>query len=483
MKHNRIFRQGAMLAAGAVLTAGLTLFASAATAYPLGDIDLDGSVAAADLTALSCAVARMNALDAEGYTLGADGTVYEIGDITLDGDVTAADLTALARHMGGIETLPTDAVTYAGVYSGGNTIIHQSTDGYESDTTTAAAAFDGDLSTGWQSATEQDGDYIGLTFADTKTMDSVSIVWAENERANTTNTGYTVQYTTDGTTWQAVPEADYDFGTPVSGTTTDVVSFTVIRATGFRVVIHQGTSDKYAPKIHELTFHEVVEQRGTVLWQSQGGTDDDKTGTAAFDGDLSTGWQSASKVSGDYVGFTFPAATLKAVMIDWEASTRAAASPSGYTVQYTVNGTDWAAVSSAQYIFGQDVDGIATDTVRFAPVTATGIRVVVQEFTSDKYAAKVYEIGVATEAPLTGTVISSSAGGTDGDKTGAAAVDSSLATGWQSLTSVSGDYIGMTFDRQLVRSAIINWESVTRPTATAGGYVVQYTTDGSSWKE
>ncbi len=144
---------------------------------------------------------------------------------------------------------------------------------------------------------------------------------------------------------------------------------------------------------------------GTVDQSTGGYYGDDHLPNLAFDGDFTEGgWQAKEKNAGDYVGVTFASAkTVRSAAVWWETGSRASDDASGYTVQYTADGNTWKNVSDPVYVFGSDYNDVTMDTVSFAPVSAKGVRLVVNGFTNDKYAAKVYELHVYEDGNAGGT--------------------------------------------------------------------------------
>jgi len=119
------------------------------------------------------------------------------------------------------------------------------------------------------------------------------------------------------------------------------------------------------------------------------------------DANDTTGWQPSDKGSmGEncYVGLMFDHAVVSTgATVTWEAATRAAASATGYRVEVTTDGTNWAVPAGISYDYSSATDGVAVDTVTFNEVGIRGIRVVTLSPSSDKYAAKIYELGVTSE--------------------------------------------------------------------------------------
>ena len=118
---------------------------------------------------------------------------------------------------------------------------------------------------------------------------------------------------------------------------------------------------------------------------------------AAFinDANMSTGWQPAN--TGDmgsncYVGMTFDhAVKTTGVTVTWETDTRAVASTDGYRVEVTTDGENWSVPAGISYVYGD-----AEDSVTFDETAITGVRVVVLKSSNDKYASKIFEIGVTS---------------------------------------------------------------------------------------
>lgn len=151
----------------------------------------------------------------------------------------------------------------------------------------------------------------------------------------------------------------------------------------------------------------------------------------AFDGDLSTGWQNSSKTAGISISTTFDKnRTFSSVKLYWEAITRPGTEEGSYTVEY-FDGTDWHPVTNSVYSFGDGSYGVCCDTVTFDSIAAKGARVVINSFTNDKSAAKLYEMAVynasATDAVITVTAVQ----GQDGTESGPAGDENgSELPGW-----------------------------------------------------
>ena len=120
----------------------------------------------------------------------------------------------------------------------------------------------------------------------------------------------------------------------------------------------------------------------------------------ALDGDLSTGWQSESKNAGLYYGVDLQKnRTFSRVTVCFETATRAQPTAEGYTVEYSADGSSWVAVSDPVYSFGDGDYNTVMDSVMFSEVAARYVRIVMNNFTSEKYAPKIYEFSVYAASP------------------------------------------------------------------------------------
>ena len=145
-----------------------------------------------------------------------------------------------------------------------------------------------------------------------------------------------------------------------------------------------------------LKRSESIDIASYVDQSTDGYYDDVKYPSNAFDANYSTGWQAKTQTAGDYIGGIFQSRTsVSSVAIFWEDDARAGKTSSAYTVQYTTDGNNWRNVGGASYEFYPAINNVSLDTVTFNTVSALGLRVVVNDFSS-KYAANVYEIRIST---------------------------------------------------------------------------------------
>lgn len=115
---------------------------------------------------------------------------------------------------------------------------------------TAAAAIDGDISTGWQAtgSVSNGNIYLAVDLGKTMTVGSVNIRWEETTRS--AKGGYVVQYSNDAYNWSAVQGTEYTYGP-----TGDTVYFDSVSARYIRVLCNTATDSKYCPKINELEIY------------------------------------------------------------------------------------------------------------------------------------------------------------------------------------------------------------------------------------
>ena len=182
---------------------------------------------------------------------------------TVDGDGNAVKckyataVTSPSQAAGGINALGGDYAMNAGdrmrfgasPAAGSNVALGgQAFDDRE--TERAAKAFDGDKATSWQYDSTHDAvTTVGVTF-DEAEITLASIVWEKETRAKQGR--YYLEYTSDGETWLAVPNARYVYG---SDGVSDTVEFSPVKAKGVRLTILDSASSKDAPKIYEMAIY------------------------------------------------------------------------------------------------------------------------------------------------------------------------------------------------------------------------------------
>lgn len=79
------------------------------TTYDIGDVTLDGSIDASDVTAMAAHMGRIRFLSTKAYLAPMEGSArYLLGDLDFSGGAGARDLTNLALHVAGIRAITTE---------------------------------------------------------------------------------------------------------------------------------------------------------------------------------------------------------------------------------------------------------------------------------------------------------------------------------------------------------------------------------------
>lgn len=178
----------------------------------------------------------------------------------------------------------------------------------------------------------------------------------------------------------------------------------------------------------ELSQKMNIASEGTVI--STGEAGEDNKPEKAFDGDLSTGWQNSSKTTGVSVGVELEKnRTFSSVKLYWETVTRPGTDENSYTVEY-FDGTNWQAVENPVYTFGNGNHASCCDTVTFDSIAAKGVRVVVNTFTNDKSAPKLYEMAVYGDVKGEAKITVTEAEKTDDASSDGKEAENSSLPGW-----------------------------------------------------
>ncbi len=377
------------------------------------------------------------------------------------------------------------------------------------------AAGDGDLGTAWQYSAKADGSYLGVKWDDSKDVNKVYVYWNKGDRATASESGYTVEYSTDGTNWQAVPNPVYTFSNIRGGAIVDTVDFDKVKAKAVRVVINSSVG-KTAARIYELgVFDTTYAVKNGGLWDdiktiieidstnvAAEGTafDDNKqlySGTALEylnDGNYSTSWQYSGTPS-----YPLTAAisfanekTANSIALYWEIGTRS----SSYTVEYSTDGVTWQEVPNAVYSYGANGGNMAQDIITFDAVSAKYYRCNISGGSNSKYYPKLYEFEIhntvedtsaeyiinidSTDIATQGTAID------DGKAYYGSSVatnlnDGNRSTSWQySGTPSYPINAGVSFaSAKQANSIALYWEIGTR----SSDYKIEYSNDGVTWQE
>lgn len=242
-----------------------------------------------------------------------------------------------------------------------------------------------------------------------------------------------------------------------------------------------------------LDYGESEEPRGTNLALNKTVIYDSvKEGSLAAnvnDGDDSTYWQSnASGTDADntaYVGIELGnAAEFDNARIIWGTI----ASAAGYALEYSTDGTTYTAVANMNV----SRDG-SIDNVTFDSVSAASIRIVITGMDGKNTNPSICEFEVYNSAEtiidktvnlaLSATAIDSGDEYYSEENTAAAAIDGNISTAWQYKNAIEAEgttWLGVELTAAtLLEKTVIVWETATR--CTQGGYVIQYSSDGTAW--
>ncbi len=127
-------------------------------------------------------------------------------------------------------------------------------------TKVAANINDGDLvSGGWQPASWTEGDYVGLTFAQTEEVYQMTLYWETAGYISSYNDGGYEVWVNQGGTWtktDALTSNRLPYGT-ADGVADAVIFNNPVEMDGIRIVLKNGTitDHKYAPKLYEMTVY------------------------------------------------------------------------------------------------------------------------------------------------------------------------------------------------------------------------------------
>lgn len=296
---------------------------------------------------------------------------------------------------------------------------------YASVSSSPLASADGGLNTAWQYRGKSTGEtFLGVKWENANTIDKAVIYWDKGNRATASASGYSVQYSADGETWNDVANGNYAYGTLKGGSVKDVVTFDAVEAKAMRILIKSSASND-APKVYEMAYFNTneAEKNGTMgtpagvfegdvtgiieingtNFAPQGTAFDDGhalySGTALNnlnDGSLSTAWQyDGTPGYPMHAGVRFDSSkTSNTIAIYWEDGTRATSARTGYTVEYSNDGNTWTEVPNPTYRYGTAEDGIAQDVVTFTSVSAKYYRANIMDGSSDKFSPKIFEFEI-----------------------------------------------------------------------------------------
>ncbi|MBC7510153.1 MAG: discoidin domain-containing protein [Ferruginibacter sp.] len=240
---------------------------------------------------------------------------------------------------------------------------------------TADKACDGNAGTNWQA---QNGTFVNqwlrVNFGAATSFDSVRL----SEYGDRT-TGYRIEYSTDGSTWQTAYT-----GTTIG--TSKAVSFTAVTGNYARIYFTGGTS--FAPIIYEFEIYKKPPPaNGSNLalnktYNSSSNWDATQVAGKAFDGTVSTNWQAQNGTfANQWLQVNFGTATTfnKVVLSEYGDRTQ------GFRIEYSSDGTTWQTAHTGTTIGN-------SNTINFTAVTANYARLYFTSGTS--FAPIIYEFEI-----------------------------------------------------------------------------------------
>ena len=328
----------------------------------------------------------------------------------------------------------------------------------------ASKAFDGSVATNWQSAnTGYANQWLRINFGANTTFDKVVL----SEYGNRTS-GFRIEYSNDGITWQ----------TAYTGSTignSNTITFTAVTGKMARIYFTNGAN---TPIIFEFEIYPVAQAGGSNLasnktYYSSSDWDATQTADKGFDGNYSTDWQSAngSAFANQWLQVNFGAPTA----FDSIKLSEYGGRTTGYSVEYSSNGTSWQTAYT-----GTTID--TSKTITFAAVTGNYARIF---FTSGAntpiiFEFEVYKKQVTTNPNLSLNKTYGSSSNWDATQTADKACDANPGTNWQAVngSAFSGQWLQVNFGATTTFNRVILSEYGNRTT----GYHIEYSNDGTSWQ-
>jgi len=218
----------------------------------------------------------------------------------------------------------------------------------------APKAFDANYSTNWQAAygSTFSGQWIQVNFGAPTTFNRVKL----SEFGNRTS-GYRIEYSTDGTTWQSAFS-----GTNIGANKS--INFTAVTGNFARIYF---TSGQNTPIIYEFEVHLTLDDQAlNKSYSSSSNWDTSQEAPKAFDANYSTNWQAAngSTFNGQWLQVNFGASATFDVVKLSEYGNRTL----GYRIEYSSNGTTWNIAYTGTTIG-------SSKELQFTPVTANYARI------------------------------------------------------------------------------------------------------------
>lgn len=221
----------------------------------------------------------------------------------------------------------------------------------------ARTVIDGDITTKWQSAENDDESWIALQLRSARRISSIKILWGTVAAEL-----YDIQISKDGKTWQTVAEIE-------DGTSEEVrtVDFPAVVAKSIKISCIKKTRQTggYAIKEIELNPGGVAGASGAVKITSSSSMAGNMP-ELAVDGDMTTRWESEHGIDPSWLCIDLGRSRkIKKLKVKWE---KAAAAE--YTVDISDDGQDWKTIRSVN-----DGKEDESRTIIFSPVLTKYVRI------------------------------------------------------------------------------------------------------------
>ena len=331
---------------------------------------------------------------------------------------------------------------------------------------TAEKAFDGNLTTNWQS---QDGTFINqwlsVNFGTATTFNTIRA----SEYGGRT-TGYRVEYSNDGTNWQTAHT-----GTLIGGSS--LVSFPAVTGNYARLYLTGGSQQ---PIIYELEVYNTstfppssINLALNKTYSSSSNWDGTQTADKACDGNAGTNWQAQNGTfANQWLTVNFGTATSFDSVRLSEYGDRT----TGYRIEYSTNGTTWQTAYTGTSIG-------TSKAISFTSVTGNYARIY---FTSgNSFAPIIYEFEIYKKPPPTSSPnlalnkTYSSSSNWDASQTADKACDGTPSTNWQAQNGTfPNQWLQVNFGTATTFNKVVLSEYGDR----TQGFRIEYSSNGSTWQ-
>lgn len=225
-----------------------------------------------------------------------------------------------------------------------------------SDSSGVRTVVDGDITTKWQSAEDDDESWVALQLRASQRISSIKILWG-----TVAAEVYAIQVSKDGKTWQTVVEIE-------DGTSEEVrtVEFPALSAKHVKISCIKKTRQTGGYAIKEIELNPVAGAGAGAVKITSSSSMAGNMPELAADGDMTTRWESEHGIDPSWLCIDLgKSRKIKKVKIKWE---KAAAAE--YTIDVSDDEQDWKTVRSVNN--GKEEE---TKTLTFSPVLTKYVRI------------------------------------------------------------------------------------------------------------